>query len=1162
MKHATTNAIGRSWKNPGLRTSNLFVIVTLLLPVLLPVLLPASAPGETVPIGHWKLDEIGPDNRLIDSSPSGYHATLIPAQEQNALKQHAVEGKLGRAIRIPAAGSISLDQHAAALGKLTDYTISMWIQYEGGTNRQLFTFSDEILVHRILLEVDNGALVFNWRNGGSRQKLITKPLVWEPGRWYHVVFVNNRKSGKSILRTNDLLWKTHANNRAPADFRSPIERVGIGSLNGEYPFNGCIDDVRLFDSALSVPEQLALYEASTGTPHDPKWLSAKKAMIEKHRRVELARRARKLFLKEEAPHLTERELQHKTEWIFQAEEDDLSTRTAKEIVWTGEMIDRLQNRADAPDLADELIALKNIEQAVPNVKADASRIRKLYFDIRALKRRVMLKSPEIDFSAIICVDAPYPNRSLDTHGTFQQTEWVHESRFRSEMCASHGAKLLVLDDFADTPAPRELAPTDDFGQPAAMMSFDLSFDGQKALFSMKPEDEKAYHLYEVGLDGSNFRQITSGGYSDIDPIYLPGNRYLFLSTRAETYAQCGMWARSYIQTRCDADGKNIHILTPGTEPEFSPSLLDDGRVLSTRWEYVDKSPMHIQSLWTMRPDGTGAATFWGNQSERPDHLGEARQIPGSTKVIFNGFGHHDVWVGCIGMVDPKEGLNFPGGVWKVTQEMHWPEVGDGPVPTPVVTNKYHSSGKYAAYKTPYPLSEELFLVSARTGGIWVGGMRSGHDPTIGQFKLYLMDIYGNRELIYQGDNNVLYAQPVRSRKTPPQLPDLADMPGSEKDNPTIQPGVFFSNDIFDDAPQEVRKLGKYLRVVESMPKNYSVGIVHSGGKPFGSKGPNTAWGVWGDRFLQGKTPTPTTDLSWGDGAVIQGPVVSVTGPLSVKQIHGTVPIHEDGSVNFEVPPCRMLYFQVLDEDYRAVHTMRSWVSARPGEYRGCTGCHESHNTTPAATWAKAGRTPSPLKPPPWGVHSLSYVKHIQPIFDRACDECHQGDGEAVEQLNLTLRPDAMGTKRWGGIFPEPYLTLTLGKNHQHLGGTPGISASHTYVGLLSTMRVPYDTLPPLTYLSPKSKLIDQAMDKTRCGKNLAPEDLRMLIAWVDLWAMFRSDEDVREIEDAPADWFPLWTYPPKTKTAPRVRTEYSQDEYTCPEDRVSADEPHSPAQRP
>jgi len=1123
------------------------------LAVFLTPVLPSLGQSESHLVGHWKLDENDQGHLVADASAGKLHGSF-----SGITAEHSAAGKVGRAIRFPTAGSIRLDQKAAALGKLTDFTVSMWIQYDGGASRLLFTFSDGTMNHRIQVEVHNGALGFGWQNGGAWQNFITKPLSWESGRWYHVVFVNNGKSGKSILRSNDLVWKTDANTLSPADLKSPVKRVEIGSLNGQYPFNGCVDDVRLFDTALPLSAQLALYEAFRSTPVDPQWLATKTAMIEKHRRAAMARRARELFYEEEAPRLTKTELHRKIDWLFQTEEDDLLTRTDKEVVWTREMIERLQKRTDASDLSDEVAALKQIEQRASAVDTalGTSEMRTLYFDIRALKRRVMLKSPEIDFSEIICVDAPYTHRSPDTHGTFDQTEWVHESRFRSEMCASHGAKLIVLDDFASTPSPRKLAPPHDFGQPGAMLSFDLSFDGRRALFCMKPEDERAYHLYEIGIDGDgdgkDFRQITYGGYSDIDPIYLPGDRYLFLSTRAEVYAQCGMWARSYIQTRCDADGKNIHILTPGTEPEFSPSLLDDGRILSTRWEYIDKFANRIQSLWTMRPDGTGATTFWGNQTEHPDHLGEARQIPGTTKVMFNGFGHHDVWVGCIGVVDPKVGLNFPDGIWKVTQEMPWPEVGDGPIPTPGLIEQYHTSGKYAAYKTPYPLSEELFLVSARTGALGVRSMRSAHDPTIGKFKLYLMDIYGNRELIYEGDDNVLYAQPVRSRTTPPLLPDVSDTPGSEKHNPVVRPGQFFSNNIFDSAPTEVREHGKYLRIVESMPKNYSIGIVHPGGKSFGCEGPNTAWGEWGEEFLRGKTPTPTTDVSWGHNGLVQGPITSVTGPLGVKQVHGTVPIREDGSVGFEVPPCRMLYFQVLDGHYRTVHTMRSWVSARPGEYRGCTGCHESHNSTPAAQPVMPGTASDAIEPPPWGVRSLSYVRDVQPIFDRACAECHQGAGEAAETLNLTLRPDPLGTRRFGGIFCEPYLTLTLGKdNHQITGGIPRYDASRGYLAVPSTIATHYQTMAPLTCLSPKSRLIAEAMDKKRCGKDLSREDLRMLIAWIDLWAMFRSDEEIREIEDAPSDWFPLWTYPPKTKTAPRVRTEYSQDEYTCPEDRLS-----------
>jgi len=257
--------------------------------------------------------------------------------------------------------------------------------------------------------------------------------------------------------------------------------------------------------------------------------------------------------------------------------------------------------------------------------------------------------------------------------------------------------------------------------------------------------------------------------------------------------------------------------------------------------------------------------------------------------------------------------------------------------------------------------------------------------------------------------------------------------------------------------------------------------ITSGGKPFGAAGPDTAWGGWGERFLPGKTPTPTTDVSWGDSAIFSGPATSLTGPLGVKQEHGTVAIHADGSVCFRAPPCRMLYFQVLDEHYRAVHTMRSWVSVRPGERRGCVGCHELHNATYGGQPVRTAMVPDALEPPPWGVRSLSYVKDIQPIFDRACAECHSGDGKAVESLDLTLRPDPQGQRRWGGIFPEPYLTLLMGKDHARVGGAcPGFDGSDGYVAVPNTITTRYDTLPPLACLSPKSRLIDRARDHRRC----------------------------------------------------------------------------------
>lgn len=90
----------------------------------------------------------------------------------------------------------------------------------------------------------------------------------------------------------------------------------------------------------------------------------------------------------------------------------------------------------------------------------------------------------------------------------------------------------------------------------------------------------------------------------MDPIYLPDGDFMFVSTRANTYAQCGMWAPQHLLTRCDRSGKNIYILDPGSEPDYTPAVFADGRVLYTRWEYIDKPVMRMQRLWTTHPDGT------------------------------------------------------------------------------------------------------------------------------------------------------------------------------------------------------------------------------------------------------------------------------------------------------------------------------------------------------------------------------------------------------------------------------------------------------------------------------------------------------------------------------------------------------------------------------
>jgi hypothetical protein len=159
----------------------------------------------------------------------------------------------------------------------------------------------------------------------------------------------------------------------------------------------------------------------------------------------------------------------------------------------------------------------------------------------------------------------------------------------------------------------------------------------------------------------------------------------------------------------------VYLISANNEPDYLPSLMNDGRVIYTRWEYTDKPLWRAQKLWTINPDGTQVLHYWGNQSVWPDLMKDARSIPGSNRVMFTGSAHHNWFSGSVGIVDPDAGYNFPDGITKITADVPWPEVGNGPV-DPIECPDYHRSGNFPAYYSPYPLGEQDFLVSAQRNG--------------------------------------------------------------------------------------------------------------------------------------------------------------------------------------------------------------------------------------------------------------------------------------------------------------------------------------------------------------------------------------------------------------------------------------------------------------
>jgi len=756
------------------------------------------------------------------------------------------------------------------------------------------------------------------------------------------------------------------------------------------------------------------------------------------------------------------------DWLHQAGGRPTLERVRQEIGWARELAARLAAvPGGAADFAGELAALADLEQ---RAAASAASAAELYLRVREVKRRIVFRNPCLDFGKVLFVDMPYP----------QGSEWRHETRHRLGYMAVPGARLLILDGLHPGGKLTQLMP-----QAPLHGSFwrpDLSWDGSTVLFCFKPHNEKSFHLYEIGVDGSGLRQLTDGPFDDLDPIYLPdGQHLLFSTTRAHTYVRCMPPTNAFVLARCDRAGRNLYLVSANNEPDYLPSVMNDGRVVYTRWEYTDKPLWRAQGLWTVNPDGTQVNTFWGNQSVCPDLLKDARSIPGSRRVMFTGSAHHNWFAGSVGIIDPDRGFNFPDGVTKVTADTAWPESGNGPS-DPVESPRYHASGAFSGYYSPYPLSEKDFLVSAERGG---------------RFVLYLMDVDGNRELIYEGAHNILHAMPLRPHTVPPVLADRVSWPDPAKpDQP--EAGALYSANVYQGAPEELRGKARFVRVMAIDPKTY------------------TYWH---------KRPYIST-----------GPVVSAVQSEGVKRVLGTVPVASDGSLAFEAPPGKALHFQLLDERGRALQTMRSFVGLMPGERRGCLGCHEAHSRAPVNVPPTQAlrQPPSRITPPPWPDVTVSYPRYVQPVLDQYCGKCHQGEGKARATLDLSLRPSAP-------IFPEPYHTLigrpTWGQPYKAPEKPPagfGIAGMLMVEAYSTTDPAAYVTPKPMTALSYRSRLIDIASSGQHHGVKVDDISLQRLICWVDAMCPYAGDEEIRSEDDPDfqgVDWLAIR---PRLRSAPVI----------------------------
>ena len=84
----------------------------------------------------------------------------------------------------------------------------------------------------------------------------------------------------------------------------------------------------------------------------------------------------------------------------------------------------------------------------------------------------------------------------------------------------------------------------------------IHYDAAKIIFAWRKPGVDQYHLFEINIDGTGLKQLTSGKYDEYEPTYMPDNSIVFVSTRCQCWVSCWM-TQVGVLYKCDANGKNI-----------------------------------------------------------------------------------------------------------------------------------------------------------------------------------------------------------------------------------------------------------------------------------------------------------------------------------------------------------------------------------------------------------------------------------------------------------------------------------------------------------------------------------------------------------------------------------------------------------------------------
>ena len=565
----------------------------------------------------------------------------------------------------------------------------------------------------------------------------------------------------------------------------------------------------------------------------------------------------------------------------------------------------------------------------------------------ANKRAILLANPLLNGDKILTVRYQLGNRDRRAMAPELGTQSNNWSNQESARRKGFNADIVELSNLRDEVQIRTIYKPDNT---SSIADLKLHWDGDRAMFTQTMSDNR-WNVFEVKLNNGDCKKLIDNPEPDLefyDGTYLPDGRIIANSNIGYQGVPCVNGSDPVgNMVLYTPQSKNLRRLTFDQDANWNPVIMNNGRVMYTRWEYTDLTHYYTRIVMNMNPDGTEQKALYGSGSMFPNSTFDVQPLPGYASAFVGIIsGHHGVArSGRLILFDPAKARKGAAGMLQEIPHRNRPiveEVKDRLV-----------DGVWPQFIKPSPLNDTYFLVAAKLDKNDLWG-------------IYLVDKFDNVTCLHKMEGEG-YISPIAVRKTvtPPAIPDRVKLDDKQ--------ATVFIQDIYE---------GEGLK---GIPR----GTVKS-----------LRLHAYEYAYVQTQS-----DHNWH----------GIQSGWDIKRMLGTVPVGEDGSVIFKIPANTPVSIQPLDKDGVAVQWMRSWLTGQPGEIVSCVGCHEDQNqiVIPKRVIASQ-KAPHALTPPEGGTRSFTFDLEVQPILDRACIACHNGEGKAF---------DLRGGKKDGRGYGTSYLNL-------------------------------------------------------------------------------------------------------------------------------------------